>query len=111
MPNESPENREKPRQRGRHTPAIVAVFMLGVMSVFWFLAIRGTAALFYTFGWREGVLVGGGLLVLSALLAEFRVSGFETIVDWIWEIGAAVLAVLGAILGGILGLFGLSWND
>jgi hypothetical protein len=99
------------RRRGRHAPAIVALFLLGFMGLFWFLVIGGTAALFYTFGWREGVLVGGGFLILTAIFAEFRISGFETVFDWIYEIGAFVLGLVGAIVSGILGLFGLSWND
>lgn len=106
MSDNHPQARS-PRRRGRHAPLIVALVLFGFMGMFWFLAIGGTAALFYAFGWREGVLVAGGFAILVSVLAEFRVSGFEMIFDWLASIVEAVLSVIGAIVSGILSLFGL----
>lgn len=111
MSENRPETTREPRRLGRHTPLIVALVLLGFMSAFWFLFIGTTAALFYAFGWREGVLVAGGLVILSAILAEFRVSGFEAIFDWVFTIGEMLLEVFATVVSGILGIFGLSWRD
>lgn len=111
MSDNHPDTSREPRRRSRNVPLIVALVLFGFMGIFWFLVIGSTAALFYVFGWREGVLVGGGLIILTAILAQFRVSGFETIFDWIYEIGAMILEVIASIVSGILGIFGLSWRD
>ena len=99
---------QEPRRRGRHTPLFAGLVTLGMMGLFWYLAIGGMAALLDGFGWRQGLLLGGGLVVVTAFLAEFRISGADTMFEWIADIGAMILSAIAALVSFILGLFGFS---
>jgi hypothetical protein len=107
---------EPPRQRTEglrgHIGAVVALVALAAVAIAWWYTTRQVPVAEAGYGLPHGVIVGGIVTFLVAVMAEIRAMSFWDVLEFLWEIVLGVFWLIGAILKGIwnfiCGLFG--WN-
>jgi hypothetical protein len=85
------------------TAFVLAAFALALFAAAVWFWVQGRAASYVA--WESGALIGGGVICFAAIIAAFR-AGFDNLLEWIWGLVDAVLAVITGIFRGLLSLLG-----
>lgn len=105
MSSSDPSSPNTTPRRRPLTAFVLAAFALALFAaaVWFWVSLQGRAASYIA--WESGALISGGVICFAAIIAALR-AGFDNLLEWIWDLMAAVVAVIVGIFRGILSLLG-----